>query len=327
MAEELILSFLQGAAVGIIQTIALVAVAPLMTGLMRKVKARTQKRIGLSILQPYYDIAKLLRKDEVVSDQSSWIFLSAPWVILVAIITAAMLVPSFLPFSPFSYAGDFLVVIGLFALARFFTLLAGLDVASSFGGLGASREMMISALTEPALFLTVFVVALNLGGTNLTAMVGNAADQFASGVLVIPSMLFGLIALFVILLAETGRIPFDNPATHLELTMVHEAMVLEYSGKRLAMIQLSQSVKQTIIAALLLNLFLPAGIPSAASGLNAGAVVSGVASFLVKLTLISVLIAFVETRVAKWRLFRLPDLLAVAIASSMLGVVLYYFWR
>ncbi|HEX2614094.1 MAG TPA: NADH-quinone oxidoreductase subunit H, partial [Nitrososphaera sp.] len=154
MAETLIL-----VAIGIAQAIAIVALAPLLTGLMRKVKARTQKRVGAGVLQPYYDLLKLLKKDEVVSDQSSWIFRAAPWVMLVATVTAALFVPAFLPFSPFGTAGDILVVLGLFGLARFFMMLAGLDVASAFGGLGTSREMMISALVEPALFLTIFVVS------------------------------------------------------------------------------------------------------------------------------------------------------------------------
>ena len=311
---------------GAFQTAVLIALAPLLTGIMRKVKARTQKRIGSSILQPYYDIAKLLKKDEVVSDQSSWIFRFAPWVMLVSISTAALFVPTFLPFSPFSAAGDILVVVGLFALARFFTMLAGIDVASAFGGLGASREMMISAIVEPALFITIFAVSLSLGGTNLTTIVSSAADQASLGVVILPSMLFALMAFFVIILAETGRIPFDNPATHLELTMVHEAMVLEYSGKSLAMVQLSQSIKQIILLSLFVNLFVPLGMTSATK-LNPISVVAGAISFVVKLIVASLAVAFTETKVAKWRLFRLPDLVAVAIVSSLLGVTFFYFWR
>jgi formate hydrogenlyase subunit 4 len=317
MAEILILF-----ATGIAQAIAIIALAPLLTGIMRKVKARTQKRVGASVLQPYYDLLKLLKKDEVVSDQSSWIFRAAPWVMLVATVTAALFVPAFLPFSPFGTAGDILVVLGLFGLARFFVMLAGLDVASAFGGLGTSREMMISALVEPALFLTIFVVSLTLGGTNLSSIVAASAGQFASGVLIMPSMLFALIAFFVVMLTESGKIPFDNPATHLELTMVHEAMVLEYSGKSLAMIQWSQSIKQAILLALFVNLFIPAGMASSIAGIDTAA--TSVISFTVKILLLSTLVAFIETRTAKWRLFRLPDLLAMAIASSMIGVLFFY---
>jgi formate hydrogenlyase subunit 4 len=308
-------------AVGIAQAAAMIALAPLLTGVMRKVKARTQKRMGASVLQPYYDLFKLMKKDEVVSDQSSWVFRSAPWVMIVATITAALFVPAFVPFSPFGSAGDALVVIGLLGLARFFTMLAGLDVASAFGGLGTSREMMISSLAEPALFLAIFVVSLTLGGTGLTSLVGAAAQ--AAGIVIAPGMLFALISFFIVALAETGRLPFDNPATHLELTMVHEAMVLEYSGKSLAMIQWAQSIKQLVLFALLVNLFIPFGMPASLNSLG-WPVAAGAAAFLAKVTLLAMLVAYVETRVAKWRLFRVPDLLAMAIASSMIGVIFHY---
>jgi formate hydrogenlyase subunit 4 len=307
-------------AIGALQMVAVFALAPLLTGVMRKVKARSQKRIGASVLQPYYDLSKLWSKDEVVSDYSSWVFRSAPWVVAVATITAALFIPVFVPFSPFSAAGDLLLVLGLLALARFFTMLAGIDAASAFGGIGTSREMMMSSLVEPGLFLTIFVVSLTLGGTDLTSLVGAAAQ---SGVVIAPSMLFGLIAFFIIVLAETGRLPFDNPATHLELTMVHEAMVLEYSGRSLALIEWSQSAKQLLLLALLANLFLPLGMPTTieaallALGLGALAV-------LAKVALLAVAVAYVETRVAKWRLFRVPDLLTVAIASAMVGMIFFY---
>jgi len=308
------------AAVAVMQGIAVVALAPLLTGIMRKVKARTQKRVGASVLQPYYDLLKLLHKDEVVSDQASWVFRSAPWVVAVSTVTAALFVPVFLPFSALSAAGDFILVLGLFALARFFNMLAGIDAASAFGGIGTSREMMMSALAEPGLFVTLFVVSLTLGGTNLTSLVGAAAQ---SGVVLTASMLFGLIALFIIVLAETGRLPFDNPATHLELTMVHEAMLLEYSGKSLALVEWSQATKQLVLFALLVNLFVPVGMPVSmgAGPLQLGA---GSLAVLAKLGLLAVLVAYVETRIAKWRLFRLVDLFALAIASGMVGMIFFY---
>ncbi len=183
---------------GILQTCSILALAPLLTGIMRKVKARTQKRMGAGVLQPYYELSKLMKKDEVIADQSSWIFRYAPWVILVSTITAALFIPVFLPYSPFSSVGDILVVLGLFALANFFMMLAGLDVASAFGGIGTSREMMVAALIEPALFITIFVVSLTLGGTNISALVSSAAT---TGVLLAPSMLFALISFIVIILA------------------------------------------------------------------------------------------------------------------------------
>src|SRR5574338_1681584 len=172
--------------IGLIQALVLLALAPLLTGIIRKTKARTQKRIGASILQPYYDLLKLIRKDEVISDQTSWIFRVCPWVNFAAMGTAAFFIPVFLIYTPFGLVGDLLLVIGLFALARFFTMLAGLDVASSFGGLGSSREMMISALLEPALFLSIFVVAITLGGTNISTMVESAAYS----TILAPSMIF-----------------------------------------------------------------------------------------------------------------------------------------
>jgi formate hydrogenlyase subunit 4 len=314
------MTVLEVAVIGLLQAAGLFAFAPLLTGVMRKVKARTQKRVGASVVQPYYDLLKLLRKDEVVSEHASWVFRWAPWVVASSTMAAALFVPVFVPFSPFSAAGDVLVVLGLLALARFFVMLAGIDTASAFGGIGVSREMMMSSLAEPGLFLTVFVVSLTLGGTNLTSLVGAAARM---GVVVAPSMLFGLIAFFIITLAETGRLPFDNPATHLELTMVHEAMVLEYSGRGLALIQWSQAIKQLLLLGLMVDLFLPLGMPSS---VDAGLPLLGLgaAAVVVKVILVAMSIAYLETRVAKWRLFRLPDLFSMAIASAMVGMVLFY---
>ncbi len=304
--------------IGIIQGLAIILLSPLITGIMRKTKARTQKRIGATILQPYYDIIKLIKKDEVVSDQSSWIFKVCPWINFTAIATAAFFIPLFLTYSPFGLAGDLLLVIGLFALARFFTMLAGLDVASSFGGLGSSREMMISALLEPALFLTIFIVALTYGGTNLSTIV-TAVD--GATLLPHPQLIFAAIAMFIIVLGETGRLPFDNPATHLELTMVHEAMILEYSGKSLALIEWSQAIKLMILLVLVVNIFAPWGISSSITIPTLGI---GFISLVAKISLLAVFMAYLESTIAKWRLFRIPDLVTIAIASSMIGMVLYY---
>src|SRR5574338_199732 len=303
--------------IGLVQVLVILGLAPLLTAIIRKTKARTQKRIGASILQPYYDLLKLVRKDEIISDQTSWIFRACPWVNFAAMATAAFFIPVFLVYAPFGLVGDLLLVTGLFALGRFFTLLAGLDVASSFGGLGSSREMMISALIEPALFITLFAVSLTLGGTNISTMVESAAYS----TILAPSMIFAAISFFIIILAETGRLPFDNPATHLELTMMHEATVLEYSGKSLALIEWSQSIKQLVLLGLFVNIFVPFGISTIASLAVLGA---GLVFFAAKTALVSVFIAFIETKVAKWRLFRIPDLIAMAIASSMVGVIFFY---
>ena len=305
-------------AVGIFQVLVIMALAPLVTGLIRKTKARTQKRIGASVFQPYYDIVKLLHKDEVISDQSSWLFRLAPWVNFVSIGAAAFFIPVFLTSSPFGLVGDLLLVMGLFALARFFIMLAGLDVSSAFGGLGSSREMMISSLLEPATFLAIFVVAITYGGTNLSTLVAAAST---SQLLPHPQLIFAAIAMFVVILGETGRLPFGNHATHLELTMMHEAMVLEYSGKSLALVEWSQSIKQLVLYALIVNIFVPWGISSSIMPVTLGI---GLLAFVVKVSMFAISVAFLESSIAKWRLFRLPDLIAIAIASSMIGLVFCY---
>jgi len=296
----------------------LILVSPLITGIMRKIKARTQKRIGFSVFQPYYDILKLLRKDEVISEQSSWIFRLAPWIIFSSTITIALFIPVFVSNSSFSIGDDIILLIGLFAMSRFFLMLAGLDVASAFGGIGVSREMMVSALIEPALFLTIFTIAVTFGGTSIGLIVSNATE---SPVFMSPSLLFALIGFFIIIMAETGKMPFDNLATHLELTMVHEAMILEYSGKNLALIELSQSIKQLVLMTILVNVFIPWGISTSFSIFE---MITGLLVFLVKIISLSVLIAFIESKVAKWRLFRIPDLISLSIAVSMLSVIFLY---
>jgi formate hydrogenlyase subunit 4 len=304
--------------IGIFQGLFIIAFSPLMVGIMNKTKARTQKRIGSSIFQPYYDIIKLVHKDEVISDQSSWIFRLSPWINFAAIGTAAFFIPIFLSYSPFGLVGDILLVIGLFALARFFTMLASLDVSSSFGGFGSSRDMMMSIILEPALFLTIFVVSLTYGGSNISGIVSSSVDSsFVSH----PQLIFALIAMFVITLGETGRLPFGNPSTHLELTMIHEAMVLEYSGKSLALIEWSSAIKQFLLLSLIVNIFFPWGIASSAS---ISSITIGLLVFIVKVSVLAVAIALLESSVARWRFFRLPDLIAMAIASSMIGVVFYY---
>ncbi|MDE1843224.1 MAG: NADH-quinone oxidoreductase subunit H, partial [Thaumarchaeota archaeon] len=191
-------------------------------------------------------------------------------------------------------------------------------VASSFGGLGSSREMMISALLEPALFLSIFVVAITYGGTNLSTLIGESAN---SPFLPHAQIIFAAIGLFIIILGETGRLPFDNPTTHLELTMVHETMILEYSGKSLALMEWSQSIKQIILFTLMINIFVPWGI---SSSILLSSLAVGFLMFVGKISLFGIFVAFMESSVAKWRLFRIPDLIAIAIATSMIGIVLCY---
>src|SRR3972149_5565591 len=214
-------------AVVVSQVIIIIALAPLLSGFIKKVKAFFQIRKGPSIFQPYYDIAKLLKKDSVVSGNVSWVFHTAPVISFAAILPAGLLVPTFISSLPFSFAGDFIAVIYLFALARFFTALASLDAGSSFGGMGGSREMFVASIVEPGMMLSIFAVAANFGSTSLSFISQTVSSLGIEAIS--PSFLLAFVALFIITIAETGRIPVDNTSTHLALTMIHEAMILEYS--------------------------------------------------------------------------------------------------
>ncbi len=302
--------------ISISQIIIILALAPLLSGIIKKIKAFFQIRKGASVFQPYYDIAKLLRKDSVVSENVSWIFHAAPMISLAAVLTAGLIVPVFIEELPFSFAGDLIAVIYLFALARFFTALASLDAGSSFGGMGGSREMFIASMVEPALMLSIFAVALNVGSTNLSLISQTVSSMGLSAVS--PYHLLAFVALFIIAIAETGRIPVDNPATHLELTMIHEAMILEYSGKQLAIVELGAMVKQLLIFSLLANIFFPWGI---ATTISAAGIAVALLVFLIKIVVLGALMAIVETSTAKWRLFRLPDLLSISLMLSFLSLV------
>lgn len=309
---------MSGILIGIIQFLTIIVLAPLLTGIMRKIKAITQKRTGSSIFQTYFDLLKLIRKDEVISEESSWIFRFSPWIIFSSTLLVAFFVPIFSVYSPLGMGADIILVIGLFALSRFFLMLAGLDVSSAFGGIGVSREMMISSLTEPALFLVLFTIAVTFSATNIETIVSHAAE---SSIMISASLLFSLFGFFIIVMAETGKLPFDNPATHLELTMVHEAMILEFSGKSLALIELSQSIKQILLLSLLINIFIPWGLSTTFS---ISAIIVGLIVFLLKMISLGVMIAYIESKVAKWRLFRIPDLIFLSLASGLMGIVFLY---
>lgn len=307
-----------GFLMAIIQFMVIIVLAPLLTGIMRKVKAITQKRIGSSIFQPYYDVLKLMRKNEVISVEASWIFRFSPWIIFSSTLTIAFFIPIFVVSPPFGLEGDIILIIGLFGLSRFFLLLSGLDVSSAFGGIGTSREMMISSLIEPALFLVLFIVAVTYGTTNIDTIMSQATESTKS---ISASLLFSLFGFFIIVMAETGKIPFDNPATHLELTMVHEAMVLEFSGKNLALIELSQSIKQLLLISLLINFFIPWGL---STSFSISEMIIGLLVFLLKILTLCVLIAYIESKVAKWRLFRIPDLIFLSLASGLMGMIFLF---
>lgn len=305
-----------GIAIVIFQVFIILALAPLLSGIIKKIKAFFQIRKGPGVFQPYYDIAKLLRKDSVVSENVSWVFHAAPIISFVAVLTSGLLIPIFITELPLGFAGDLIAVVYLFALARFFTALASLDAGSSFGGMGGSREMFVAALVEPALMLSIFAVALNVGSTNLSYISQTVSamglDAFS------PYQILAFAALFIIAIAETGRIPVDNPATHLELTMIHEAMILEYSGKQLAIVELGAMVKQLLVFSLLANIFFPWGI---ASGASAIAILVALLAYLIKIVVLGAIMAMVETSTAKWRLFRLPELLSISLMLSFLALV------
>jgi formate hydrogenlyase subunit 4 len=300
----------------IVQIALLLFLAPLITGFMRSLKARLQTRRGPHILQPYRDLFKLLRKGMVIPETASWIFAATPYVLFVTTLLAGLLIPAISAEAPLSLFGGVLAVVYLLALGRFFLALGGLDAGSSFGGLGSSREMTISAIAEPALMLAVFTVAIGAGSTNLSTVAQSGLGQ--SWRFLAPQQMLAFAALLIVLIAETGRIPVDNPATHLELTMIHEAMILEYSGPYLALIEWSATIKQLVLMTLLVNVFFPFGLTSGWSPV--GLAVS-LFIFASKLLALAVVVALVETANAKMRLFRVPELLAVAFVLSAMALI------
>ncbi len=297
------------------QTALVLLLAPLVSGCIKNWKAKLQNRRGPRIWQPYLDLAKWWRKDMVISEHASWVFRATPYVVFGSAVLAGLMVPMLTATAPLSAFGGALAVVGLLALGRFFLALGGLDPASAFGGMGSSREMTIAAIAEPALMLAIFTVAIRAGSTDLSRMV--AAHQGPLWKMAHPAQVMGFVALFIVVLAETGRIPVDNPATHLELTMIHEAMLLEYSGRYLALLEWGGAVRQLVLLTLLANVFLPLGIAAEATPSALG--LSALA-FAGKLGVLAAEIVLVETTNAKLRLFRVPDLLIAALVLAALAL-------
>jgi formate hydrogenlyase subunit 4 len=293
--------------------------SPLLTGFVRKVKARLLRRRGPPLLQPYRDLIRLMRKDVVLAESASWLFRVIPYIVFAGTWVAASLVPTFRGGLLFSWSADLIAIIALIGSARFFLALAGLDVGTSFGGIGSSREVMIASLAEPAMLMIVFTLALVAGSTQLSTV---AAYMLSSQVGLRVSLGLVLLALIMVAIAENMRIPIDNPATHLELTMVHEAMVLEYSGRHLALIDLSSELKLLLYVSLIGCLFTPWGIAGPDAGPAAIAV--GVASYLAKLAAGGVLLAVFETAIAKMRVFRVPAFLGAALMLGLLATLLLF---
>jgi formate hydrogenlyase subunit 4 len=313
---------IQGLIVQGAQMALVLLLAPLLTGFVRKVKARLLRRQGPSVVQPYRDLLRLLQKEVVLAENASWLFRVTPYLIFATTWVAAALVPTFAAGLMFSWTADLIAIIALLASARFFLALAGMDVGTSFGGIGSSREVMIASLAEPAMLLIVFTLALVAGSTQLSSV---ATFMASSEVGLRVSLGLVLIALIMVAIAENARIPIDNPATHLELTMVHEAMVLEYSGRHLALIELAAALKLLLYMSLIACLFAPWGL--AVAGAGPAAYAAGALAYLAKLAVGAFLLALFETAIAKMRVFRVPEFLGAALMLGLLATLLLFVSR
>ncbi len=299
----------------VLKFIILPLVSPLFVGIIRRIKAYTQNRQGTPITQPYFDLWKLFHKDEVIAKDASWIFRLTPFFIF----SVSLLLPLGVPFLAHTATvfalGDFLVIVYLLALMTFFLALAGMDTGSMFGGFGASREMMLAALTEGSLLFSIVTVALITHATNFTAMTAIAAGLPLINFFPI---LIAFLGFFIALMAETGRIPFDNEATHLELTMIHEAMILEYSGKRLALIEWANANKFLFFLLLGANLFFPWGL---ATTLQPAPLFFAATITIGKIIILTTIVGILESSIAKFRLFRLPDLLLTGFIFCVIALI------
>ena len=308
MTRDLVVQFLaQGA-----QMTLVLLIAPLAVGVVRRVKARLMRRQGPPLLQAYLDLAKLLRKESVIAEGASWLFRSAPYLIFALTWVAAALVPSFASGLMFNWAADVVALVAVLGAARALLALAGMDVGTSFGGIGSSRDMMLIVVT----------LAIAAGTTRLAGVADFfIAEPFAVRV----SLALSLISLVIVALAENARIPVDNPATHLELTMVHEAMVLEYSGRHLALIEAASHLKLALYLSLLICLFAPFGMAPATAGLSGWAI--GLAAWIAKLLAGAVLLGVWEVSIAKMRVFRLPDFVGIAFVFGFIAILLAFLTR
>ncbi|MDD4635270.1 MAG: NADH-quinone oxidoreductase subunit H [Dehalococcoidales bacterium] len=299
----------------LLNTLFIILVSPLFMGIINKVKAISQRRRGAPIWQPYFQLHKLFKKEIVYSKNASFIMRLAPYLNIGFVIAAATLVPVlFLPPAD-SVPATIILFLYLMVSAKFFMALAGLDAGSTFGGMGSSREMSLSAIAEPITIITCAAIAFVLNTIDITQMF---SATMTNSLLGFPTLLLTGISLFIILIIETARVPVDNPETHLELTMVHEAMVLEQSGPNLALMEISHAVKQTLLMALLINLLFPQGMAATFSlpGIALGAI-----SFIIKGSILCAIVAIFESSLAKIRFFRLPSFFMVALFLCFVTVV------
>lgn len=302
------------------QSVMLVLLAPLVNGIIRKIKAFSQKRVGAPLLQMYFDIYKLLKKECVTSEVSSWIFKVTPYIVFSTALGAGLLVPILTVSLPGNMVGDLLLVIYTLALGRFFMMLGALDTGSTFGGMGSSREALISSLAEPSLLISLFTVGLIAKTTSISVMM--IKMQTVGVPLFQPVYVIALLSIILVIMMETSRIPVDDPSTHLELTMVHEAMILEYSGRHLALMEMGAVIKQLVLITLVVNLFLPYKQYLGVGGVLFFLIALGI--YILKVVFVSVIIALVEVSTVKFRFFSVPNLAALSLILSFLGFLQYF---
>ncbi len=296
------------------QFLIIIILSPLVNGIIKKLKANMQGRVGPGIFQPYYDLIRLFKKDMVISSITSWIFKATPYIVFTSTMAAAMIVPVITTRVPFGMMGDVIALIYIFALGRFFMALAGLDAGTAFGGEGSSREMTVASLVEPMMMLSIFTAAISAGSTNIIKIAETHSMLYT------PSHILALSAFIVAVIAETGRIPVDNPDTHLELTMIHEGMILEYSGKYLALMEWAHYMKQMLLFTIAAGIFFPLGI-SNNTEISGLALSSGVYSL--KILFMAFLMALIESTRAKMRFFQLPSLLGGAFVLALLSLLTF----
>jgi formate hydrogenlyase subunit 4 len=298
------------------QTLLIVVLAPLLLGWVNQCRAWLQNKRGAGVLQPYRVLHKLFHKDAVLADNASSLFRTAPYIQFACMVLVASIVPMVATDLPFAAAADVIALVGLFALARLFAALAAMDIGTAFGSMGARREMLVASLAEPALLMILFTPALIAHSTSLTTIVEVLAHR---EFVLYPSLAFAAVAFAMVALAENARIPVDNPATHLELTMIHEAMILEYSARHLALIEWASAIKLSNYSAIGIALFLPWGIASAGDW---SAIPLALAVLFVKLLLGGAGLALLETLSAKLRIFRAPEFLGTAFLLAVLGMLM-----
>ncbi len=302
----------------ILQVAVVLFLAPAFAGWVKMVKCWSQGRTSPSLFQPYRDILKLFSKDVTLAENASWIFRFTPYLVFGVSVMAGAIIPTLSMDLPLSATADVIALVALFAIARFFTALAGMDIGTAFGGMGSSREMMIASLAEPAMLMAVFAVSLVGKSTSLSQMAFVVSQGHS---LLRPSLVFALLAFVLIALAETGRVPVDNPATHLELTMIHEAMILEYSGRHLALIEWAGMMKLFLFTALGIASFFPRGI---ALNDDLAEIAIAFPILLVKLCAVGIGLVLVETGLAKMRIFRVTEFLGSAFLFATLGMMSYF---